>query len=153
MKGVQGTGETSSTSEHEICKKNSIIVVIFALLDPHSQCGPDPADQNQCGPELRIRIRDPGVPFYPWIRGCLFDPWIREPGWVKSQDPDAGSGSVINNPDHISLELRNNFFWVKILKFFDADPGYTSRIRNIVKNLFFIDFPVPFSGQCRSSWS
>jgi hypothetical protein len=22
-----------------------------------------------------------------WIR-CLFDPWIRDPGWVKSQDPD-----------------------------------------------------------------
>ncbi len=21
---------------------------------------------------------------------CRFDPWIREPGWVKSQDPDPG---------------------------------------------------------------
>ncbi len=21
---------------------------------------------------------------------CLFDPWIRDPGWVKSQDPDLG---------------------------------------------------------------
>jgi hypothetical protein len=21
---------------------------------------------------------------------CLFDPWIRDPGWVKSQDPDPG---------------------------------------------------------------
>ncbi len=19
---------------------------------------------------------------------CLFDPWIRDPGWVRSQDPD-----------------------------------------------------------------
>ncbi len=25
----------------------------------------------------------------PGIR-CLFDPWIREPGWVKNQDPDPG---------------------------------------------------------------
>jgi hypothetical protein len=31
---------------------------------------------------------------------CLFDPWIRDPGWVKSKDPDPGSGT--NNPDHIS---------------------------------------------------
>ncbi len=30
-------------------------------------------------PVLRIRIRDP-VPF--------FDPWIRDPGWVKNQDKD-----------------------------------------------------------------
>jgi hypothetical protein len=31
--------------------------------------------------------------------GCLFDPWIRDPGWVESQHPDPGSG--MNNPDHI----------------------------------------------------
>ncbi len=30
---------------------------------------------------------------------CLFDPWIRDPGWVESQHPDPGSGT--NNPDHI----------------------------------------------------
>jgi hypothetical protein len=29
---------------------------------------------------------------------CLFDPWIRDPGWVKIKDP----GSGVNNPDHIS---------------------------------------------------
>jgi hypothetical protein len=40
---------------------------------------------------------------------CLFDPWILDPGWVK-------------NPDHISESLET-IFWVKILKFFDADPG------------------------------
>jgi hypothetical protein len=28
----------------------------------------------------------------------------------------------MNNPDHISERLETNF-WVKILKFFDADPG------------------------------
>jgi hypothetical protein len=32
------------------------------------------------------------------------------------------SGSGMNNPDHISESLETNF-WVKILKFFDADPG------------------------------
>jgi hypothetical protein len=34
----------------------------------------------------------------------------------------SASGSGMNNPDHI-FELRNHFFGVKILKFFDADPG------------------------------
>ncbi len=28
----------------------------------------------------------------------------------------------MNNPDHISESLKNSF-WVKILKFFDVDPG------------------------------
>jgi hypothetical protein len=31
-------------------------------------------------------------------------------------------GSGMNNPDHISESLET-IFWVKILKFFDADPG------------------------------
>jgi hypothetical protein len=33
-----------------------------------------------------------------------------------------GSGSGMNNPNHIS-ESVETIFWVKILKFFDADPG------------------------------
>jgi hypothetical protein len=45
-------------------------------------------------------------------------------------DPDPGSGmgkksgfgSGMSNPDHISESLET-IFWVKILKFFDADPG------------------------------
>jgi hypothetical protein len=32
------------------------------------------------------------------------------------------SGSGMNNPDHVSESLET-IFWVKILKFFDADPG------------------------------
>jgi hypothetical protein len=32
------------------------------------------------------------------------------------------SGSVTNMPDHISESLET-IFWVKIVKFFDADPG------------------------------
>jgi hypothetical protein len=36
----------------------------------------------------------------------------------------SGSGSGMNNPDHISESLEI-IFPVKILKFFDADPGWT----------------------------
>jgi hypothetical protein len=63
---------------------------------------------------LRIQIRDP----------VLFDPWLRDPGWVKSQDPDPGSRILIRDeqPESYFRELRNHFFGVKILKFFD-DPG------------------------------
>jgi len=46
----------------------------------------------------------------------LFD--RRNPGWVKY----LGSGSGMNNPDHISESLET-VFSVKILKFFDAVPG------------------------------
>jgi hypothetical protein len=37
------------------------------------------------------------------------------------------SGSGMNNPDHISESLET-IFWVKMLKFFDVDPG--SRMKN-----------------------
>jgi hypothetical protein len=57
--------------------------------------------------EAVLRIRDP-VPFFPWI-------W--DPGWIKSKDPDPESG--MNNPDHISWSLEPFFG----LKFFDADLG------------------------------
>jgi hypothetical protein len=48
----------------------------------------------------------------------LFDPWIRDPGWVKNQD----SLSEMNVLNHISESLES-IFGLKILKFFDADPG------------------------------
>jgi hypothetical protein len=35
----------------------------------------------------------------------------------------SGSGSGMNNPDHF-FESLETIFWVKILKFFDADPGW-----------------------------
>ncbi len=35
----------------------------------------------------------------------------------------------MNNPDHISESLEA-IFWVKILKFFDADPGSEAGIRD-----------------------
>jgi hypothetical protein len=50
---------------------------------------------------------------------CLFDPWIRDPGWVKK----SGSGSGMNNQDHISESLQT-ISCVEILKFFDAELGW-----------------------------
>jgi hypothetical protein len=49
---------------------------------------------------------------------CFFYAWIRDPRCVKK------SGIRIRDkqPGSYFRELRNNF-WVKILKFFDADPG------------------------------
>jgi hypothetical protein len=42
----------------------------------------------------------------------------------------SGSGSGMNNPDHICESLET-IFGVKILKFFDADPGWKKfRIRD-----------------------
>jgi hypothetical protein len=52
--------------------------------------------------------------------GAFLTPGSRiwDPGWVKK----SGSGSGMNNPDHISESLET-IFLVNILKFFDADPG------------------------------
>jgi hypothetical protein len=41
----------------------------------------------------------------------------------ESQHPDSGSGIRDEQPGSYFLELRNHFFGVKILKFFDEDPG------------------------------
>ncbi len=35
-------------------------------------------------------------------RGFMTSVADPDPGWVKSQDQDPGSGSGMNNPDHIS---------------------------------------------------
>jgi hypothetical protein len=57
-------------------------------------------------------------------------------GIGESQHPDPGSGIRDEQTGSYFLELRNNFFsffWVKILKFFDEDPGSgmeTVRIRH-----------------------
>jgi hypothetical protein len=60
-------------------------------------------------------VADPG----PGNR--CFDPWIRDPGWVKNQDPDPGSGYGMNIPNH-NFESLETVYWVTILKFFYADP-------------------------------
>jgi hypothetical protein len=43
---------------------------------------------------------------------CFFNPWIRDPG--SGMAKKSGSGSGMNNPDHISERLET-FFLVKIL--------------------------------------
>jgi hypothetical protein len=51
---------------------------------------------------------------------CLFDLWIRDPGWVKKiriRIWDKQSGSYFR-------EFRNHFLGLKYLNFFDADPGF-----------------------------
>jgi hypothetical protein len=48
------------------------------------------------------------------------DPRIR---WLF----DPGIGTRDEHPESYFRELRNNFFWLKILKFFDADPDPGSR--------------------------
>ncbi len=47
--------------------------------------------------ERSVADSDPGS----GIR-CLFYPRIWDPAWVKSKDPDPGSGIGMDNPDHIS---------------------------------------------------
>ncbi len=51
---------------------------------------------------------------------------------VSGMGIKSGSGSSINNQDHISESLETNF-WVKILKFFIADPG------SGMENLWILD--------------
>jgi hypothetical protein len=67
--------------------------------------------------------------------GCLFDPWIRDPGFGMGRKSASRAGIRDEQPGSYFLELRNHFFGffgVKILKFFDEDPGSgmeTVRIR------------------------
>jgi hypothetical protein len=77
---------------------------------------------------LRIRIQ------------CLFDRWIRDPGWVKNQDAYLYG---TNNPDHISENLET-IFWAKMLNFFDADPESGTE-----KFVSGINIPDPHTGICR----
>jgi hypothetical protein len=73
---------------------------------------------------LRIGIRDP-VPFLPL-----------DPGSGMGRKSGSGSGIRDEQPGSYFPELRNSFFGffgVKILKFFDVDPGSgmeTVRIRD-----------------------
>jgi hypothetical protein len=54
---------------------------------------------------------------------CLFDPWIRDLRWVKKSR--SGSGIRDEHTGSYFRELKK-LFWLKILKFLDADPdpGY-----------------------------
>ncbi len=45
---------------------------------------------------------------------------VADPG--SGMGKKSGSGSGMNKPDHI-FESLETIFWIKIFKFFDADPG------------------------------
>jgi hypothetical protein len=46
-------------------------------------------------------------------------------------DKKLGSGSGVNNPDHIFESFKKKLFGLKYLNFFDADPGWKKfRIRD-----------------------
>ncbi len=67
---------------------------------------------------VAVRILDPGsMPFRPLDLGSGMGKKIR----IRIRDEQPGS---------YFRELRNNF-WVKTLKFFEADPDQGSRIRNL----------------------
>jgi hypothetical protein len=51
--------------------------------------------------------------FSPLSFGAVFGSGIRDPGSGMGKNQDPGSGINIPDPQH----------WLKILKFFDADPG------------------------------
>jgi hypothetical protein len=73
------------------------------------------------GAVLRIGIR------------CLFDPWIRDLGWVKKQDPDPESGSG---------ELRNQLFGLEYLYYLMRirDPGgKNSDPGSVMENIWIRD--------------
>ncbi len=72
---------------------------------------------------------------YLGIRSSVTDPDPGSSAFLTSgsgMGKKSGSRSGMNNPNHNSKSLERIFFWVKILKFFDADPG--SGIQD-VKNL------------------
>ncbi len=67
------------------------------------------ADQGTGGVDPECVLPDPdgeGVPDPTPKDGCLFDPWIRDPGWGNNQDPGSWSGSGMNSLDHISEGLK-----------------------------------------------
>jgi hypothetical protein len=80
--------------------KESVVIFYYKISETFANL------RNQC---CGSGMRDP-VPYWPL-----------DPGWVKNK-----IGSGMNNLDHISESLQP-IFWVKILKFFDADPGSRSR--------------------------
>jgi hypothetical protein len=91
---IQAVAESGSWMSSENLSKDVFIFSCFAVL--------------------RIRIRDP-VPFLPL-----------DPGSGMGRESASGSGIRDEQPRSYCLELRNyffGFFGVKILKFFDADPG------------------------------
>jgi hypothetical protein len=78
----------------------TVIVLVICVKDMKTKLDPDTVPMQIRNQTLVTTIRRCWVQFCGSGIWCLFDPRIRDPGWVKCQDP--GSGSGMNNPDHIS---------------------------------------------------
>jgi hypothetical protein len=89
------------------CIRIQSIRAVYPYPDLESGSGSRRANMTH-KPVLRIRIRDPGS-------GAFLTPGS---GMGKKQDPDPGCSTWIIFP-----KAWNQFFWVKILKLFDGDPG------------------------------
>ncbi len=59
--------------------------------------------------------------------GAFFDPWIRDPGWVKNQDPDTGWTTLIIFPralkQFFGLKYSNSLMRIRDLGWKSSDPG------------------------------
>jgi hypothetical protein len=66
-------------------------------------------------------VADPNTGSEYGIR-CLSDPWIRDPGWIKIK--------IRIRDEHSGSHFRKfrKIFWVKMIKFSDADPDLGSGI-------------------------
>jgi hypothetical protein len=82
LKGEQDHTETGLNDVYRRTKRSFVVVVPGLREEAWGQC---------CG------------------SGAFFDPWSRDPEWVKNQDPNPGSRSELNNPDHISESLETIF--------------------------------------------
>ncbi len=95
------------------------------------------------------RTRQKKIPRKQWS-GAFLTPGSGS-GMGKNQNPDPGSGSWMNNPDPISTTL-----WVKILQFFDADPGSRMekiRIRDKYPGSATLLGKKPYSRWTLSTWA
>jgi hypothetical protein len=71
--------------------------------------------------KLASLLKEPALNFIGILQCCGSRSGIRclfDPGMGKK----SGSGSAMNNPYYIFESLKP-IFWVKILEFFDVDPG------------------------------
>jgi hypothetical protein len=86
---------------------------------------PDHGKITTCSFSIGISDRDAQMCGIKFRKGQCCESGIRcllTPGSELGKNQDPGSGSGMNNPDHISESLET-IFWVKIHKLFDADQG------------------------------
>ena len=81
---------------------------------------PDPDPDVLPIPDLGTRIS--------YLQHHIFDPWIRNPGWIKKSRSGSGIRTRDEHPGSYFRELRKKIFGLKIPKFCYADPDPGSGI-------------------------